>query len=138
MNELAALPELLAIAGKVGGVEAVRALAKAYGGKRTWIPKKAGDHHPLVVAAGRKAANAIMRHYGGEQVQFPKGKAALTRLIIAEMADLSANKIAAALGVTYRQAQRLKKQGGNSGAPKPRKAAGDPRQLDIEDILKRA
>lgn len=133
---LTALPRLLEIAGRAGGLDAVRGLSKAFGGKRAFIPKKAGDNHPLVVAAGRKAANAVMREYGGEQVQFPKGKRALTRLVVEAMADKSANAVGMALGVTYRQAQRLKKQGGVE-AP-PRKPKGDPRQIDIDDILKRA
>lgn len=134
-DALASLPELLTIAAKAGGTEAVKGLARVFGGKRAWIPKKAGDNHPLVVAAGRKAANAIMKEYGGLQVQFPNGKRALTKLVVEEMAGKSANAVAKALGMTYRHAQRLKRQGGHA-APEPRKRAVDKRQIDIEDFIK--
>ena len=134
-DALIGLPRLLAIAGKVGGITAVRGLAKAFGGRRTSIPKKAGDNHPLVIAAGRKAADAIMREYGGEDVQFPKGKRALTRLVLLELTGKSTNQVAMALGVTYRQALRLKSGGVKDGTISRR--AADTRQFDIEDYLKR-
>lgn len=135
MSDLDGLPELLALAGEAGGIEAARGLAKAFGGKRIWIPKKASDGHPLVVAAGRKAANVVMQRYGGEQVQFPNGKRALNKLVVEKMADQSTNMIAAALGLTYRQAHRLRKALGPAGQ-KPRKRISDPRQLDIEDLIR--
>lgn len=139
MTKMAGLPQLLTVAAKKGGIDAVKGLVKAFGGRRMSIPKKAGDNHPLVVAGGRPAADAIMRIWGGIQVEFPKGKRALTRLVVEEMPGATSNEIAAALGVCYRQGQRVKTQGPRGPTKAQlRRAAADARQIDIEDFIKRA
>ncbi len=136
------MPELLRVAADAGGIEAVRGLARALGGKRVYVPKTAGDNHPLVLFGGRPAAEAIMKAIGGEHVEFPKGEAAIRFTIAVAMVeqDKSDNEIAQGAGITYRHARRLRaliKLGGTVRSGKRRGRKIDPRQIDIEELLTR-
>jgi hypothetical protein len=135
------LPDVLAVAYLAGGWPAVQGLARAFGGKRICIPKKAGDNHPLVVAAGRKAADAIMRRWGGEpggrRFQVPRATHSLRLLVIQAFPEDKLNQLVDRLGVTYRYAMKLRQEARlekQAPAPRPSRRC-DPRQIDFEDLL---
>jgi hypothetical protein len=139
------LPKLLAVALKAGGLEAVEKLVRHFGAKQLKVPHRCGDHHVLVAVAGRKVADALCIEAGGSVVEFPRGVRTMRRLALDELLDrdqpASLAEIAAALDVSRRHAVRLKvarnvEPAGVAQAPK-RKAASDPRQLDIEDFARR-
>lgn len=137
------LPKILAVVFRAGGWLAVHGLVKTMGGKRIRVPRmKVGDHHPLVAAAGRAAADIIVEIYGDKRnVEIPRGGHSLKLMLVRENASLSDNELARLMGCTYRHASNLRKeaQAGGSGLrgkrgrrPAPR----DPRQIDLEDLLK--
>lgn len=141
------LPRLMAVVCKAGGMEAVEKLADAFGGKLVYIPTRDGcpDNHLLVLAAGRAVADALCSAYGGNMLEFPRGNDTLRLYLVAGMLaedkHTSLNQIAAALGISWRQARRLRKQvGGRTKLAKalaeivaPRRKVG--RQFDLEDWL---
>jgi hypothetical protein len=137
-----ALPEAFAVVFSAGGWNALREFAKVFGGKRIRIPRyKVGDHHPLVVAVGRFAADALVEKFGGDsRFHVPRGGHSLKLLAVQHILHLSDNEIAGRLGCTYRHAHNLAKEA-RSGQPKWKrragrpKAANDTRQIDIEEFL---
>jgi hypothetical protein len=141
------LPELLAVAFRAGGWDAVQGLVDRFGGRRIRIPKgKVGDHHPLAVAAGRAAADAIVESFGNSaNVEVPKADHSLRLILINDLRqknpDISYNELAGILGCTYRHAANLLKEA-KSGTVKPRRRAGrpstprDPYTIDIEEYLR--
>jgi hypothetical protein len=140
------LPKLLAVALRAGGLEAVEKLVRAFGAKQLKVPHRCGDHHVLVAVAGRKVADAICDQAGGSVVEFPRGVRTMRRLALDELLDrdrpASLADIARALDVSRRHAVRLKVARNAEPAATPpvaatRKAANDPRQLDLEDYAKR-
>jgi hypothetical protein len=137
------LPDFFAVLFKVGGWAAVEGFANAFGGKRIRIPRtKVGDHHPIVVAAGRAAADALIEAYGAtSNLQIPRAGHSLKLLVVKDNISMSANELAERLGCTYRHASNLRKEA-LAGTARKRRAAGrpkaalDPRQIDLEDFLK--
>jgi hypothetical protein len=59
--------QALAILGDQDG----EALATAFGGKRLYVPRTAGPHHPLTVELGPVAAEKLTRGLGGEHLDVP-------------------------------------------------------------------
>jgi hypothetical protein len=137
-----ALPALLRIAFDAAGIDAVLKASAALGGKRIYIPREIRPNDPLTLAMGADAARAISAAYGGEYVEFPKGAAAVRLHLVIGLTQnrASANEIAKAMKITYRQARRLRKLArAMKGLPpiKVRERPRDPRQIDIEDYLHR-
>ncbi len=138
-----ALPEVFTVVFKAGGWEALKGFAAAFGGKKIRIPRyKVGDCHPLVVAAGRAAADAIVERFGStDDMHIPVGGHSLKLLAVHDAADLSLNQLAKVLGCTYRHALNLSKEA-KSGSARYKRRPGrpklerDPRQLDIEDFTR--
>ncbi len=61
---LAAVDELI-------GPDGALALAEAFGGRRIYLPKAPGQHHPLSVVVGAKAALIIGQVMGGLYLAVP-------------------------------------------------------------------
>lgn len=103
------MSRVLLIARRVGGNIAVDALVKVFGGQRIYIPKKADDDHLLVVTAGRKVADAIMYELHSQHLEFPTERCIKHRIVVDIFAQGgSSNAAAAAAGISYRQARRIK------------------------------
>jgi hypothetical protein len=142
--KLPPLPEMLRIACKVGGMDAVLALSEAFGGRQMKIPKpRCGDDHPLVQVAGRAVADAICNEWPGHQLEVPRGGAALrvwlAATLLAEGATL--NQLVGELRISHRWARKLKRQVERGGAAAAtveragRRAERDERQGDIEAFI---
>lgn len=139
--QLPPLPEMLRVACRVGGMEAVRALSEAFGGRQIKIPKRCGDDHPLVKAGGRAVADALCAQWGGEQLDFPRGGAALRMWVGATLLSegKTLNDLVTELRISHRWAKKIKAavERGTGSAPSKmgrKRAPGDPRQIDIEDL----
>lgn len=137
-----ALPEVFSVVLKAGGWEALERFAKVLGGRRVHIPvRPVGDHHLLVAAGGRAVADALVARYGGRDkwLQIPRGSHSLKLLWLKDNLDMTNNEVARTLGCTFRHVSNLRKEtqvGGNK-RPRGRPAAPrDPRQIDLEDLLR--
>lgn len=136
------LPYLLSVAAEAAGIDAAVQAARALGGKRIYIPQKASPNDPLTLAIGIEAAEAICRAMGGEHVEFPKGGAHVHYLIARDLVakGASANKMVEVLKITYRHARRLRRmvrQVNTGDLVVAMRRPRDPRQIDIEDILRK-
>lgn len=142
---MSGLPDILRVANKAGGPQAVLGLVKAFGGKFMDIPKRVGPDHPLVRAGGQAAADAIVREFGPSRMIFPKGRQQIAaRVIAAETLANggSLNDAVEASKLSGRVVSRIRAdmkagrpifKGGFTVERKARKR--DPRQIDIEDFL---
>lgn len=138
------LPAMLQCTLDTGGMDAVIALTRGFGGKNLYIPRvpeKAGDHHPLVAAVGRKTAEAIMRQFGGSHCEVPTTRGIRQRLALALLSQGTArNQVVEKTGLCHRQVRRLDEYltRGNARAFGTRRRGKpvDPRQIDIELFLK--
>lgn len=139
------LPALLQIAVNAGGMDAALGLVKRFGGQFVYIPRKARDTHPLVKAMGRKGADAIIHARGGEHCEIPTIRSLRRPLALALIAagEMSNNQIAEATGLTNRDVRRMREwhrmgvaPGSMPAAPRVKRRAVDPRQIDIEHYLK--
>ena len=54
------------------GPQALRALSKARGGRRAYIPKRPRDLHWLTLAVGREAADRLAWRYGACRIEVPR------------------------------------------------------------------
>jgi len=106
----AGLPELLRIAAKAGGIDAIIAIIKARGGRWTSVPKRLSADHWLLKATSRDVADAIAREFGGQSMMIPNGRGLVPRAIAAKvlMSGGSFNDAVVASGLHYRTIQRIK------------------------------
>jgi hypothetical protein len=105
------LPAMLKVALDAGGMDGALGLARGLGGQFLYIPKKPpADHHPLVKAAGRKAADAIVRAFGGERCEIPTIRSLRRPLAIALLAEgtRSVNEIVEISGLSHRDVRRMR------------------------------
>lgn len=138
-----ALPRLYSLLFAAGGWAAVEGFAAAFSGRKIRVPRtKPGDHHPIVIAAGRAGADALVEAFGSEAaLDVPMGGHSLKLLVVRDNLDLPVNQLAGLLKCSYRHAQNLRKEA-LAGSPKSHRRRGrpsapvDPRQIDIEDYLK--
>lgn len=106
-----ALPPSLVEIANVAGLAAATALARAKGGRRVYIPAKAGEGHWLVSLIGGDAARKLGRYCGGDYVVIPAtltGEAQRRRDAIDRLTDegASVSDIAAIVGVDRTTVQR--------------------------------
>lgn len=64
-------PVLAQIAAEIGE-EAALLLARAFGGRKLYVPSRLGDHHPICVAIGRSAADRLSAWIAGDHLDIPK------------------------------------------------------------------
>lgn len=57
----------------VAGAEAARRLAEAFGGRRLYLPREPGPHHPISACLGHAAALELCRAIGGFPLDVPLG-----------------------------------------------------------------
>ena len=95
------------------GADAARRLARAFPGRRMYVPRQVQIGHPLADAIGADLAAKLADRYGGCRIDIPLGPAAASarnaeaiRAMAAE--GRSTGAIAAMLGVSRRTVQRIK------------------------------
>jgi len=110
---------VLAIIAEAAGGEAARALARARGGARCYIPAQAREGHWLTELVGLEAAQAICRTVGGGEVEIPLNGAGTlqaarrnTRRRMAEMIrrGVPTDRIAITVGVDRSTVKRLRRK----------------------------
>jgi hypothetical protein len=136
---------VLVLVANAGGIEAAKKLVKHFGGRRIYVPGQTmADNHELVVALGRPAALALQDGFGRESLVVPRGRD-LKLDIAAEAVEKATGShrhaIAAALGVSYSTAKRILRKlkrdlPRDPNAPPAPPKRRDPRQIDIEDLLR--
>ncbi|QCI65648.1 hypothetical protein [Phreatobacter stygius] len=120
------------------GVDAARALVTHFGGTRLYVPKIWRDSLDLNVI-GVDAAKDLCRLFGPEKIDIPKvaySAASLQRLTLRLRGKgLSNAEIARAVGLSWRTVTRYTHR---APLPAKRQRATDPRQIDIEDLIRQA
>jgi len=84
------------------GEEGARRLADTFGGRRLYIPRSPGDHHPITVALGRARADALAAAFGGLPIDVPMLPAAQAEIRRLAAQGLSRSTIARHVRVTER------------------------------------
>jgi len=84
------------------GDELATRLSLAFGGRRLYVPRQPGPHHPIAVAIGLAAALVIAREFGSARLDIPvtAGKRARIKTLLASKVSIS--EIARALHCTER------------------------------------
>ena len=84
------------------GPAAHNAMLRELGGKRIFIPKALGPHHPLAETLGADAALRLAQKFGGETYEVP-----LTQRIREQMiADLKAGVAVSTIALRYHCSRR--------------------------------
>jgi DNA-binding NarL/FixJ family response regulator len=71
---------------RILGDEGARRLAAAFGGRRLYVPRAPGAHHPITVALGQGAADRLAGAFHGVGIDvpmLPEAKAEIRRLAAA-------------------------------------------------------
>lgn len=96
---------------EVIGASALLALAREYGGRRLYVPKRVDGGHDIARALGVDAARRLAAHYGGETIDVPLLAGFETALrhaaIRAAWSTSSAREIAERFGTTERHVYRI-------------------------------
>lgn len=100
------------------GMDAALALADHFGGRRLYVPKRAGEHHPIAVALGREHADALTAWAGGEAIDVPKQAARRAKVLaLRARGTLTAGQIATETGYSERHVYRLGREADAAAQP---------------------
>ena len=101
------------------GEEAARRLAEAFGGRRLYVPKSPGEHHPITVAIGAPAAKVLAAEFGGSSpIDVPMLSARKARIVELDAQGWTRAKIAREVHVTERRVYQVLEEVRNAG-PSP-------------------
>lgn len=105
-------------AGDIIGIDALNELQLIFGGKRLFVPRHMGPHHPIAQAIGLDAARALAQELGGQRFDVPLmlKRRALIEKCLAD--GLGSQKTADRVGCTRRAVQYTKAQLAQLPAPK--------------------
>ncbi len=84
------------------GEEGARALASAFGGRRLYVPKAPGPHHPITVVLGKDGAERLAAAFHGVGIDIPMLPAAQAEIRRLAAAGWKRAAIARELKVTER------------------------------------
>jgi hypothetical protein len=101
--------ELLSEIAQLVGVEAALVIARRFGGRRLYIPRRPGDGHKIVRCIGREGARRLGAALGGEGFIIPCARSYLRWLDARALRilGLSNAEIAERIGVNERHVRRL-------------------------------
>lgn len=90
------------------GVEKAAALSLALGGRRIYVPRNPGPHHPLAAAIGEEAAQAVAAEFPSHRLDIPL-TAGKRKMIVSLRNDqrLSIARIAQELRCTERHVYQV-------------------------------
>ena len=123
MNNSGDLPGILAEVANALGDDKARVLAKAFGGRRFYVPRKVQAEHPINLALGYDAAEELVRLFGGNTINVllgPEAKSARNAAAILAMTarGVHANDIADVLSICVRTVQRVKSRAAGQAEPR--------------------
>ncbi|MBI1262971.1 MAG: hypothetical protein GC184_14735 [Rhizobiales bacterium] len=84
------------------GAETAAKLSAVFGGRRLYVPRNPGPHHPLAAAVGLEAARHIAREFGSARLDIPLAPGKRARIIAMRAEKISVADIAKALLCTER------------------------------------
>jgi DNA-binding NarL/FixJ family response regulator len=84
------------------GDDGARALADAFGGRRLYVPKEPGPHHPLTVVIGPESAAALASAFHGMTLDIPMLPATRAEILRLDALGWTRRAIARELKVTER------------------------------------
>lgn len=100
------------------GMSAALALAEHFGGRRVYVPKAIGEHHPISVALGREDAEALASWAGGDAIDVPKQAAKRAKVLaLRAQGTLTVGQIATQTGYSERHVYRLGREADDSAQP---------------------
>lgn len=122
------------------GMETASALVEHFGGGRVWIPQQWREDHPLNII-GEDRARQLCEHFGPSGLDVPKSliahEARFGVIRQLEKEGVSRLEIARRLGLTDRTIRRdLRRSGASRVTSRRATRFIDPRQIDLEDLLK--
>ena len=106
-------PSLLREVAETLGDQAALKLVAQLGGQRIVISKRAGETRLRDELLGVELAEYLERNFGGEYLRIPNFGARLAderRTIVLQNPNVSANDLAARLGITSRHVERIRAQ----------------------------
>ena len=97
------------------GEDKARVLAKAFGGRRLYVPSKVQAEHPIALALGHPAAEELVKMFRGKTIDVPLGPASASARNAAAILTMAArgsdtHEIAKALCICARTVQRVKRR----------------------------
>jgi hypothetical protein len=93
------------------GPETARKLADVFGGRRLYVPKAMGEHHPIVQTIGPQAAAVLAEHFGGAAgIDVPMLAERRARILELDAAGWSRARIARDVGCTERRVYQVLEQ----------------------------
>lgn len=120
------------------GMDAATELVRVFGGTRLWIPLRHTPEHPLN-RIGEKHARRLIDVFGNSSLDVPRRLLTadgLATVIDQLTADHEQSEIARLVGCSQRTVSRLQSTPRPLGKGKHSRGKVDPRQIDIEDLLK--
>jgi len=122
------------------GMDVALALVAEFPGARLWIPTVWRLNHELTARLGEKAARSLIDNFGSSLLEVPRsvltpaGRQRVIRQLAAD--DMPRREIARQLGITQHQVEVLLRGDDISPSSPGRRRKVDPRQIDIDDLLK--
>lgn len=101
--ELAPWPSILVM---IGAATASR-LSAEHGGRRLYIPKAPGPHHPLSQMIGHDLALAVGAEWGGHRLDVPLTAGRRARIVELRATHYSVSAIASIIGCTERHVYQV-------------------------------
>lgn len=106
-------PGVLSVVADALGEDKARVLAKAFGGRRLYVPRKIQAAHPIALALGHPAAEDLLGLFAGKTIDVPLGPESASARNAAAILDMAArgartHEIADALSICARTVQRVK------------------------------
>lgn len=97
MPEAAVFTGEFAALAEVVGASAAQRLLGVFGGRRLYVPRTAGDAHPITVAIGREQADRLCDFWHGTILYFPIGASKRQQILDLARAGRAPTAIAAEL-----------------------------------------
>jgi hypothetical protein len=92
----------------VVGADGARALMMAFAGRRIYVPKEIGEHHPIAAAVGLEKARKVAEYYQCTHLEFPIAAAKRRQVLDLAAQGLSDSAISARVWLTERRVRQVR------------------------------